>query len=134
MSDHEPTGLSRRQLLKTGALLAAAPILGATRPAAAQTPAKSTKVLDFQTGADVAKAEQEGEVVYYGHDGEAGIAALLEGREIRGLFEHHTGELTQAKLEGYLEALAAGTLSNQAVFDERVKYNSLEMQNGRSQI
>ena len=79
MSDHEPTGLSRRQLLKTGALLAAAPILGATRPAAAQTPAKSTKVLDFQTGADVAKAEQEGEVVYYGHDGEAGIAALLEG-------------------------------------------------------
>jgi iron(III) transport system substrate-binding protein len=79
MSDHEPTGLSRRQLLKTGALLAAAPILGATRPAAAQTPAKSTKVLDFQTGADVAKADQEGEVVYYSHDGEAGIAALLDG-------------------------------------------------------
>jgi hypothetical protein len=78
MSDHEPTGLSRRQLLKTGALLAAAPILGA-RSAAAQSPARSTKVLDFQTGADVAKAEQEGEVVYYGHDGEAGIAALLEG-------------------------------------------------------
>src|SRR5229473_8277129 len=78
MSDHERTGLSRRQLLKTGALLAAAPILGA-RPAAAQSPARATKVLDFQTGADVAKAEQEGEVVYYGHDGEAGIAALLEG-------------------------------------------------------
>ena len=30
------------------------------------------------TGADVAKAEEEGEVVYYGHDGEAGIAALLD--------------------------------------------------------
>ena len=29
--------------------------------------------------ADVAKAEQEGEVIYYGHDGEAGIAALLDG-------------------------------------------------------
>ena len=79
MSDHEPTGLSRRQLLKTGALLAAAPILGATRRTAAQSPARATKVLDFQTGADVAKAEQEGEVVYYSHDGEAGIAALLEG-------------------------------------------------------
>src|SRR6266436_485006 len=78
MSDHERTGLSRRQLLKTGALLAAAPILGARR-AAAQSPARATKVLDFQTGADVAKAEQEGEVVYYSHDGEAGIAALLEG-------------------------------------------------------
>jgi uncharacterized protein (DUF1786 family) len=46
------------------------------------------------------------------------IAALLEGREIRGLFEHHTGELTKAKLEAYLEALAAGTISNQAVFDD----------------
>src|SRR5260370_27127424 len=30
-------------------------------------------------GVDVAKAEQEGELVYYGHDGEAGSAALLEG-------------------------------------------------------
>jgi len=46
------------------------------------------------------------------------IAALLEGREIRGLLEHHTGELTKTKLEGYLDALAAGTLSNKAVFDD----------------
>jgi uncharacterized protein (DUF1786 family) len=46
------------------------------------------------------------------------IAALLEGGDIRGLLEHHTGELTKAKLEGYLEALAAGTLSNQVVFDD----------------
>jgi uncharacterized protein (DUF1786 family) len=46
------------------------------------------------------------------------IAALLEGGDIRGLLEHHTGELTKAKLDGYLEALAAGTLSNQAVFDD----------------
>ena len=78
MSDHEPAAWTRRQLLKGGALLAAAPMLGAAR-AHAQTPVKSTPVLDFKTGADVAKAEQEGEVVYYGHDGEAGIAALLEG-------------------------------------------------------
>jgi iron(III) transport system substrate-binding protein len=79
MPDHTPTAWTRRQILKRGALLAAAPILAATRPAHAQAPAKSTTVLDFKTGADVAKAEQEGEVVYYGHDGEAGIAALLEG-------------------------------------------------------
>jgi len=46
------------------------------------------------------------------------IAALLEGGEIRGLLEHHTGELTRAKLEDYLDSLAAGTLSNQAVFDD----------------
>jgi uncharacterized protein (DUF1786 family) len=46
------------------------------------------------------------------------IAALLEGQRIRGLLEHHTGELTKAKLEDYLDALAAGTLSDQAVFDD----------------
>ena len=66
MSDHEPTAWTRRQLLKGGALLAAAQ----TR--------RTTKVLDFETSADVARAEQEGEVVYYGHDGEAGIGVLLD--------------------------------------------------------
>ena len=35
-------------------------------------------MLDFQTDADVAKAEQEGEVVYYGHDSEPGIGVLLD--------------------------------------------------------
>ena len=43
-------------------------------PSRSQVP----KVHDFQTTADVAKAEAEGEVVYYGHDGEAGIGTLLE--------------------------------------------------------
>jgi iron(III) transport system substrate-binding protein len=36
------------------------------------------KVLDFMTGADVAKAEQEGELIYYGHDSESGIGTLLD--------------------------------------------------------
>ena len=70
--------MTRRRFLQSGAALAALPILGATRHAAGQAPAKVTKVLDFSTGADVAKAEQEGEVVYYGHDGEAAIGVLLE--------------------------------------------------------
>jgi len=78
MSDVSRFHVTRRDFLRTGATLAAAPVLGAAGAAWAQ--AKSpTKVLDFQTLADVAKAEQEGEVVYYGHDGEAGIAALLDG-------------------------------------------------------
>src|SRR5437763_12833647 len=69
--------VSRRDFLKTSALAtAAAPILMRAPFAAAQ--ARGTKVLDFQTGADLAKAEQEGEIVYYGHDGEAGIAVLLD--------------------------------------------------------
>ena len=54
------------------------------------------------------------------------IAMLLEGRRIAGLFEHHTGELTQAELEGYLERLAAGTLSNQAVFQD-MGHGALEL-------
>ena len=78
MSEHESHPITRRQILIAGAVLAATPMVGRVAPAAAQTPAKSTKVLDFMTGADVAKAEAEGEVVYYSHDGEAGIAALLD--------------------------------------------------------
>jgi iron(III) transport system substrate-binding protein len=78
MSDFVGSHITRRDFLQAGALLAASPILSAAGSASAQTPAKSTKILDFQTSADVAKAEQEGEVVYYGHDGEAGIGALLD--------------------------------------------------------
>ena len=75
MAESGKMPVSRRRFLRTGALAAAgAPLLG--RAASAQV--RSTKVLDFQTGADVAKAEQEGEVVYYGHDGEAGIGVLLD--------------------------------------------------------
>jgi iron(III) transport system substrate-binding protein len=70
--------VSRRRFLQAGIALAAWPLLGHPTCVLAQAPAKTTKVLDFTTGADVAKAEQEGEVVYYGHDGEAAIAALLE--------------------------------------------------------
>ncbi|HEX3629969.1 MAG TPA: DUF1786 domain-containing protein, partial [Candidatus Dormibacteraeota bacterium] len=46
------------------------------------------------------------------------IAAVLEGRRITGLFEHHTGELSREKLEAYLGRLRDGTLSNQEVFDD----------------
>ena len=69
--------VSRRTFLKTGALAAAAtPLIGRVSLVSAQ--ARRTKVHDFETAADVAKAEQEGEVVYYGHDSEPGIAVLLD--------------------------------------------------------
>src|SRR5580765_8589859 len=77
MSDQGRSHLTRRGFLQVGAALATAPILGVASSASAQAKAP-TKVLDFETRADVAKAEQEGEVIYYGHDGEAGIAALLD--------------------------------------------------------
>jgi iron(III) transport system substrate-binding protein len=73
--------LSRRTLLKTGAALATA--VTASRlasPAVAQTVGKTpTKVHDFLTYADVAKAEQEGELVFYCHENEAGTAAFMDG-------------------------------------------------------
>jgi uncharacterized protein (DUF1786 family) len=44
------------------------------------------------------------------------IAAVLDGRRIAGLFEHHTGELSTSELEHYLEKLRDGTISNDEVF------------------
>jgi uncharacterized protein (DUF1786 family) len=42
---------------------------------------------------------------------------LRDGR-IVSLFEHHTGELDRARLEGYLRDLVAGSLTNERVFAE----------------
>ena len=76
MTESAKPSVTRRGFLRTGAAAAAAPLLA--RASLGHAQARGTKVLDFQTGADVAKAEQEGEVVYYGHDGEAGIGVLLD--------------------------------------------------------
>ena len=40
---------------------------------------------------------------------------LMQGR-IAGIFEHHTGEISKARLEELLVKLAQGTLSNEEVF------------------
>jgi uncharacterized protein (DUF1786 family) len=46
------------------------------------------------------------------------LAFRLGPRGIEGVFEHHTGLLTQLRLEAYLGALADGSLTSQAVFDD----------------
>jgi len=46
------------------------------------------------------------------------LAFRLESGRIAGLFEHHTGELSQAELEAFLEKLIDGTITNQEVFDD----------------
>jgi uncharacterized protein (DUF1786 family) len=46
------------------------------------------------------------------------LAFRLEGGRIVGLFEHHTGELTQPELEAFLDKLIEGTITNQEVFDD----------------
>ena len=72
-----PNRITRRHVLKTGVAL------GATAFAApyvsAQGAKKVTKVHDFETYADVAKAEAEGSLVFYCHENEAGTAAIMEG-------------------------------------------------------
>jgi uncharacterized protein (DUF1786 family) len=44
------------------------------------------------------------------------LAFRFTNGEITGVFEHHTGELTRAQLENFLEQLADGVLTNDAVF------------------
>ena len=44
------------------------------------------------------------------------LAFHLRGGRITGLFEHHTGELDQPRLEGYLRDLARGDLDNERIF------------------
>lgn len=57
---------SRRAVLGAGLAMAALPLAGA-------------QAADIKTNADVAKAEAEGEVLFYTHDGEAGASAVVEG-------------------------------------------------------
>jgi len=46
------------------------------------------------------------------------LSFALKGREIYGLFEHHTGALDPEKLQHYLWRLADGTLTSEEVFDD----------------
>jgi iron(III) transport system substrate-binding protein len=72
---------SRRTLLRGASALTAAPLFGLAAPAVlAQGTSKSpTKVLDFLTNANVEKAKQEGQLVFYCHENEAGTAGIMEG-------------------------------------------------------
>lgn len=74
-SNKSPTRLSRRGLLQTGVAGLALPALIGSGAAHA---APVTKVLDFETGADMAKAEAEGEILFYTHDSDPGAAALMD--------------------------------------------------------
>jgi uncharacterized protein (DUF1786 family) len=46
------------------------------------------------------------------------LAFRLRDSGIAGIFEHHTGEVTRQKLDGFLTALANSTLRHQDVFDD----------------
>jgi uncharacterized protein (DUF1786 family) len=46
------------------------------------------------------------------------LAFRLGAERIEGLFEHHTGLVDQPRLDDLIEALAAGTLTHEVVFDD----------------
>ncbi|PKN92007.1 MAG: pyruvate formate lyase-activating protein [Chloroflexi bacterium HGW-Chloroflexi-6] len=48
--------------------------------------------------------------------GEGGGPGVFAG--VEGVFEHHTGEIDRPKLEGYIRALADGSLTHQTIFDD----------------
>jgi iron(III) transport system substrate-binding protein len=79
MTIHHPNPrISRRAALQVGLAAAALPLAGVVTQQAWAQAGKVTQVLDFTTGADVAKAEQEGEVVFYTHDSEPAAAGIIE--------------------------------------------------------
>ena len=47
------------------------------------------------------------------------LAFRLGPERIEGMFEHHTGHLDQARLDDLIVALADGTLTRQAIFEDR---------------
>ena len=78
MSRFDSARLTRRTALQGGLAMVTWPLTGLVAvPAMAQT-RPVTKVLDFTTSADVAKAEQEGEVLFYTHDSEPAAAGIVE--------------------------------------------------------
>lgn len=68
-------GHSRRSILVGGLAFTVAPAVIGEARAQART---VTKVLDFDTAADVAKAEAEGEILFYTHDSDPAGAALMQ--------------------------------------------------------
>ena len=76
MWEMRKAGATRRAVLKAGAAFAAMPLAGKAFAQPAKAP---TKVLDFHTNADMAKVEQEGQLIFYCHENEAGTAAIMEG-------------------------------------------------------
>ena len=77
-SNTTPKTATRRQALKAGLAVAALPLIPATVRQALAQERKITTVQGFETAADIAKAEQEGEFVYYTHDSEPAAAGIAE--------------------------------------------------------
>ena len=69
---------TRRSMLQLGLAATALPAAGLLAGRAGAQGLPVTRVLDFDTSADIAKAEQEGEILLYTQDGEAGAAGVVD--------------------------------------------------------
>src|SRR5215475_7657170 len=69
---------TRRRALKAALAVVALPLIPAIVRQAAAQERKITTVHGFETAADIAKAEQEGEFLYYTHDSEPAAAGIVE--------------------------------------------------------
>lgn len=79
MTQQQPTpNTNRRRTVRAGLALAALPMASLLPGVAAAQALPVTKVHDFTTSADIAKAEVEGELVFYTHDSEPAAAGLME--------------------------------------------------------
>lgn len=94
-----------------------------TRMVAVQRDVRGAYVMDTGAAAvwgalcdeEVAARRDEGVIVVNVGNGHT-IGVLLRGRRVLGLFEHHTGMMTAAKLGDYVERLRSGDLGNDEVF------------------
>jgi iron(III) transport system substrate-binding protein len=75
---NQSSDATRRQALKAGLAVAALPLIPASVRQASAQERKITTVHGFETAADIAKAEQEGEFLYYTHDSEPAGAGIVE--------------------------------------------------------
>src|SRR4051794_1350568 len=100
--------ITRRHVLKAGAALGATAL--AAPHVSAQGAKTPTKVHDFLTFADVAKAEQEGTLVFYCHENEAGTAAIMEGfgKDFPGIRTSYVRAQTGALYNKILSERSAG--------------------------
>ncbi|UHL64801.1 extracellular solute-binding protein [Paralcaligenes sp. KSB-10] len=77
-TNKETRHITRRDALQAGLALAALPLSSLLPKNAVAQTRPVTKVLNFTTGADIAKAEKEGEFLFYTHDSEPAAAGIIE--------------------------------------------------------
>ena len=86
-------------------------------PGALVTDTGPVAIIGALCDARVRQQAEEGVILVNAGNGHT-LCFALKGREIYGLFEHHTGALDAGRLQHYIRRLAAGTLTSEEIFDD----------------